>query len=67
MGRASLHILTISSYFFKVDLLGLIKDCEQKKKNPLQIIPVIETRPHVSHICSRYVFIKAPHTDKLGR
>ena len=67
MGRASLHILTISSYFWKVDLLGLSKDREQKKKKPLQLIPVIETCPRVSHICSRYVFIKAPRKDKLGR
>ena len=58
LGRASL----LSSYF-----LRLSKDCEQKKKKTLQIIPVIETRPRVSHICSRYVFIKAPHDDKLGR
>ena len=67
MGRASLHILTISSYFLKFDLLGLCKAREQKKKKPLQLIPVIETRPRVSHICSRYVFIKAPHDDKLVR
>lgn len=64
--RASLHILTISSYFLMMDYLRWSKDCEQKKKKPSQFISVIETRPSVSHICSRYVF-KAPHNDKLGR